>query len=93
MESKKTVIVTGASQGIGAAIVQAFLDRGYDVVATSRSDASFSSGVLFCGNFFMAIALFSKLVGLSWADHQPDGPGFGRAHLHHQCPCREVFSE
>src|ERR1700728_4712837 len=37
MASKKTVIVTGASQGIGAAIVQAFLDRGYNVVATSRS--------------------------------------------------------
>jgi NAD(P)-dependent dehydrogenase (short-subunit alcohol dehydrogenase family) len=37
MERKKTVIVTGASQGIGAAIVQAFLDRGYNVVATSRS--------------------------------------------------------
>jgi NAD(P)-dependent dehydrogenase (short-subunit alcohol dehydrogenase family) len=37
MENKKTVIVTGASQGIGAAIVQAFLDRGYNVVATSRS--------------------------------------------------------
>jgi NAD(P)-dependent dehydrogenase (short-subunit alcohol dehydrogenase family) len=37
MESKKTVIVTGASQGIGAAVVQAFLDRGYNVVATSRS--------------------------------------------------------
>jgi len=37
MESKKTVIVTGASQGIGAAIVQTFLDRGYNVVATSRS--------------------------------------------------------
>jgi NAD(P)-dependent dehydrogenase (short-subunit alcohol dehydrogenase family) len=35
--SKKTVIVTGASQGIGAAIVQAFLNRGYNVVATSRS--------------------------------------------------------
>jgi NAD(P)-dependent dehydrogenase (short-subunit alcohol dehydrogenase family) len=31
------VIVTGASQGIGAAVVQAFLDRGYNVVATSRS--------------------------------------------------------
>jgi len=37
MASKKTVIVTGASQGIGAAIVQGFLDRGYNVVATSRS--------------------------------------------------------
>ena len=37
MASKKTVIVTGASQGIGAAVVQAFLDRGYHVVATSRS--------------------------------------------------------
>jgi NAD(P)-dependent dehydrogenase (short-subunit alcohol dehydrogenase family) len=37
MASKKTVIVTGASQGIGAAIVYAFLARGYRVVATSRS--------------------------------------------------------
>jgi len=37
MESKRTVIVTGASQGIGAAIVQTFLDRGYNVIATSRS--------------------------------------------------------
>jgi len=37
---QKTVIVTGASQGIGAAIVQAFLDRGYNVVATSRSISS-----------------------------------------------------
>ena len=37
MASNKTVIVTGASQGIGAAAVQAFLGRGYNVVATSRS--------------------------------------------------------
>ena len=37
MAKGKTVIVTGGSQGIGAAIVQAFLERGYDVVATSRS--------------------------------------------------------
>lgn len=33
----KTVIVTGASQGIGACIVRAFLERGYSVVATSRN--------------------------------------------------------
>ncbi len=34
---KKTMIVTGASQGIGAGVVQAFLDRGYNVVANSRN--------------------------------------------------------
>jgi NAD(P)-dependent dehydrogenase (short-subunit alcohol dehydrogenase family) len=34
---QKTVIVTGASQGIGAGVVQAFLDRGYNVVANSRN--------------------------------------------------------
>ena len=32
----KTVIVTGASRGIGAGLVKAFLDRRYNVVATSR---------------------------------------------------------
>ena len=38
MTSKqKTVIVTGASQGIGAGVVQAFLSRGYNVVGTSRN--------------------------------------------------------
>src|SRR6266704_6281379 len=35
--TQKTVIVTGASKGIGAGIVQAFLARGYDVVGTARS--------------------------------------------------------
>jgi NAD(P)-dependent dehydrogenase (short-subunit alcohol dehydrogenase family) len=33
----QTAIVTGASQGIGAGIVDAFLAKGYSVVATSRS--------------------------------------------------------
>jgi NAD(P)-dependent dehydrogenase (short-subunit alcohol dehydrogenase family) len=37
MASGETVVVTGASQGIGAAIVQGFLKRGYNVVATSRN--------------------------------------------------------
>ena len=35
--SQKTVVVTGASQGIGAAIANLFLDRGYNVVANSRN--------------------------------------------------------
>jgi len=37
MPFKKTVIVTGASQGIGAGVVHAFLARGYNVVGTARS--------------------------------------------------------
>jgi NAD(P)-dependent dehydrogenase (short-subunit alcohol dehydrogenase family) len=36
-EQKKVAVVTGASQGIGAGIVQAFRDRNCRVVATSRS--------------------------------------------------------
>ena len=35
--NQKTVIVTGASQGIGAGVAQSFLDRGYNVVANSRN--------------------------------------------------------
>ena len=42
MASTKTAIVTGASQGIGAAVVQAFLDRGYNVVGNARSFSSAS---------------------------------------------------
>src|SRR2546428_3450739 len=37
MKTQQTVIVTGASQGIGACLVKTFLERGYNVVATSRS--------------------------------------------------------
>jgi NAD(P)-dependent dehydrogenase (short-subunit alcohol dehydrogenase family) len=37
MNETKTVIVTGASQGIGACLVKTFLGRGYSVVANSRN--------------------------------------------------------
>ena len=37
MSSKHTAIVTGASRGIGAALVEALLNAGYNVVATSRN--------------------------------------------------------
>jgi NAD(P)-dependent dehydrogenase (short-subunit alcohol dehydrogenase family) len=33
---RKTIIVTGASQGIGAGVTKAFIKRGYSVVANSR---------------------------------------------------------
>jgi NAD(P)-dependent dehydrogenase (short-subunit alcohol dehydrogenase family) len=36
-QARKTAIVTGASQGIGAGIVQAFVERGFNVVASSRN--------------------------------------------------------
>jgi NAD(P)-dependent dehydrogenase (short-subunit alcohol dehydrogenase family) len=36
MSGKKTAIVTGASGGIGAGLVEGFLGEGYNVVATSR---------------------------------------------------------
>jgi NAD(P)-dependent dehydrogenase (short-subunit alcohol dehydrogenase family) len=36
-QKRKTVIVTGGSQGIGAGLVRAFLDSGYNVVANSRN--------------------------------------------------------
>lgn len=36
MQTPKTAIITGASQGIGAGLVNAFVERGYNVVATSR---------------------------------------------------------
>ena len=39
MPDKKTAIITGASGGIGSGLVEAFLEEGYNVVATSR-DAS-----------------------------------------------------
>ena len=35
-DAQKTAIVTGASQGIGAGIVNGFVERGFNVVANSR---------------------------------------------------------
>jgi len=37
MPDRKTAIITGASRGIGAGLVEAFLKQGYNVVATSRN--------------------------------------------------------
>lgn len=34
---QKVAIITGASQGIGAALVQGFRDRNYRIVATART--------------------------------------------------------
>jgi len=39
----KVAVITGASQGIGAGLVRGFLDRGFRVVANSRSIEPFAS--------------------------------------------------
>src|SRR3984885_12842923 len=36
MQTRKTAVITGASQGIGGGLANSFLERGYNVVATSR---------------------------------------------------------
>ncbi len=41
--TRKVVVITGASQGIGAGLVRGFLDRGWRVVANSRSIAPVDS--------------------------------------------------
>src|ERR1044071_6715055 len=43
-EPPKTAIVTGASQGIGAGIVKAFVERGFNVVANSRKITQSTEG-------------------------------------------------
>jgi len=37
MPDQKTAIITGAGKGIGAGLVEAFLNEGYNVIATSRN--------------------------------------------------------
>lgn len=36
MKTRRTIVITGASQGIGAGLVPRCIERGYNVVATSR---------------------------------------------------------
>jgi NAD(P)-dependent dehydrogenase (short-subunit alcohol dehydrogenase family) len=49
MSGKQTAIITGASGGIGAGLVERFLEEGYNVVATSRDahrDLTASGGLV-----------------------------------------------
>jgi NAD(P)-dependent dehydrogenase (short-subunit alcohol dehydrogenase family) len=54
-DTRKTAIVTGASQGIGAGLAEAFLNRGYSVVANSRRISK--------GNRFVASANLALVDG------------------------------
>ena len=39
-DDRKTVIVTGASRGIGHTTAMCFLDRGWSIITRSREDLS-----------------------------------------------------
>ncbi len=65
--SKKTAIVTGASQGIGAGIVKAFIEQGFNVVANSRkmtqsTEVSASSQVALVDGHIGGPATAAKIV-------------------------------
>lgn len=51
MSTKKVWFVTGASKGLGLALVQKLLAEGYNVAATSRSSKNFESSIESSQNF------------------------------------------
>ena len=50
MSSAKTVIVTGASSGLGLAIAKAYLDLGFNVVGNARTLARLQEAADSLGN-------------------------------------------
>lgn len=56
--SNKTVVITGASSGIGLGLAQAFLDEGYNVVGTGRSAERLAAAAqaLNAGERFLGVA-------------------------------------
>src|SRR5947199_8236233 len=61
---RKVVVVTGASGGIGAGLVRGFLDRGYRVVANSRSiQPDASADVLAVAGDIAEAAVADRVIG------------------------------
>src|SRR5690349_21807767 len=60
----KVAVITGASQGIGAGLVRGFLERGYRVVANSRSiKADSASDVLAIAGDIADPVVAEKVIG------------------------------
>jgi NAD(P)-dependent dehydrogenase (short-subunit alcohol dehydrogenase family) len=55
METKKVWLVTGASKGLGLALVKRLLTEGYKVAATSRDAQTLQEEVGFTGEEFLAL--------------------------------------
>jgi NAD(P)-dependent dehydrogenase (short-subunit alcohol dehydrogenase family) len=68
MAANKVVIVTGASQGIGAALVKAYRERGFSVVANSRNiQQSADEGVLAVAGDIGERAVAQRVIELGLA--------------------------
>jgi NAD(P)-dependent dehydrogenase (short-subunit alcohol dehydrogenase family) len=62
--NNKVAIITGASQGIGAALVRGFRDRNYSVVATSRSiKPSSDPGIVTIAGDISSLEVGEQVVG------------------------------
>ena len=73
---RKVAVVTGASQGIGAELVRAFLKNGYRVVANSRNIPALR--VLSDVGVDQAVALFDR-AGVKGIRYDPDAYGLSLA--------------
>src|SRR5438132_13790401 len=61
---RKVAVITGASQGIGAGLVRGFLDRGYRVVANSRSiEPAASADMLNVAGDIVDPAVADRVIG------------------------------
>jgi len=89
MTTPRTVIVTGASQGIGAHLVAAFVERGHNVVATiaRHGEVRLSSIEAAC-DWLTVILQGRARRGWWWNGHQQirsiDVLGEQRRHLLHE---------
>src|SRR5262249_46080105 len=60
----KVAVITGASQGIGAGLVRGFLDRGYRIVANSRSiEPAASADILAVAGDIADPAVADRVIG------------------------------
>jgi NAD(P)-dependent dehydrogenase (short-subunit alcohol dehydrogenase family) len=62
--TRRVAVITGASQGIGAGLVRGFLDRGYRVVANSRSiEPTASADLLAVAGDITDPAVVDRVIG------------------------------
>jgi len=61
LNKRKTMIVTGASQGIGTGVTKAFIKRGYNVVANSRKISRLRAEMRYVGRLIADLGEFRRI--------------------------------